>query len=490
MGYDKLSTFYAAIIACCFVSISLFNILYPEPSGPADNGDFNRTFARFSNGPLGHEYWPDLSDQERYQKRFFNYYHRFWRLGTEHRRATHYSSSHLVYLPGRLLNPVPGLYDLAWNSLLVLLLVGWTLFHALKRLMGTSATWSAGLLVIILADANIIGYINSFYQESGALVFFALLVVMLYLFWVHHDFLSLTAVVAMSLLLTATKTPFAFSVPIITLPVLVAVGLRQKRGVELRRYLLLGSLAIVLGSICLMICFSKTPGNERRANCYHFIFYGVLPRISEGEGKAFLLRLGLDESLVRLSGKSAYAGDSELETPILKETLTKDLHVKALVHSIVYHPKAFFDLVSLSFEKTGRYPTLLYLSETALSRAVPLHRLDYWSQLHNRYFRGTSLYLLTLAAGLGLLISGFATKGLSAVLPHLLLTGGCFFGSIMQTLIAVIGNGPADLVKHLYFANLLLDTAFVSTVGALVFMVFEKGKATVATRWNRTAIPG
>jgi hypothetical protein len=75
-GYNNLC---ALIIATFFVAIVSFNLFYPSPSGPPDNGDFSRIFASFSSGPLGFDFWPPIENQEVYQKRFYNFYHRFWR---------------------------------------------------------------------------------------------------------------------------------------------------------------------------------------------------------------------------------------------------------------------------------------------------------------------------------------------------------------------------------------------------------------------------
>ncbi len=55
---SRFSSLCAFIITALFVVVVSFNLLYPSPSGPADNGDFARIFGSFSSGPLGHDFWP------------------------------------------------------------------------------------------------------------------------------------------------------------------------------------------------------------------------------------------------------------------------------------------------------------------------------------------------------------------------------------------------------------------------------------------------
>ena len=161
------NNFCSLLIASFFVLIVSFNILYPSPSGPPDNGDFSRIFASFSSGPLEFDFWPPRENQDVYQKRFYNYYHRFWRHDEGKKGFVHLSSSRLFFWPGRLLNLTPGVFDLAWNGFLLTLSVELALYLSIRSFGRVFALFSLGVFAFICADADVSGYLNSFYQESG-----------------------------------------------------------------------------------------------------------------------------------------------------------------------------------------------------------------------------------------------------------------------------------------------------------------------------------
>jgi len=159
------------MIAALFVAVVSFDFLYPSPGGPPDNGDFTRIFASFYTGPLRHEFWPSPDNQDVYQKRFFNFYHRFWRYDRGKKGFAHLTSGRLFFWPGRLLNLTLGTFDLAWNGFLLALLAGCALYLCLRSLERT-ALFPLTIVAFIFADVNVSGYLNSFYEESGAYLSF------------------------------------------------------------------------------------------------------------------------------------------------------------------------------------------------------------------------------------------------------------------------------------------------------------------------------
>ena len=179
------------LIPVLFIGITSLNLLYPIPTGPPDNGDFNRIFSSFSSGPLGFDFWPATENQKVYQQRFYNFYHRFWRHDEGKKEFAHFSSSSLFFLPGRCLNLTPGIFDLAWNTFFLILLGGGVLYLCLEKIHESMAIFSMGALALLFADVNIAGYLNSFYQESGTFLSFLLWIWFLHVFFAHRSLLSL-----------------------------------------------------------------------------------------------------------------------------------------------------------------------------------------------------------------------------------------------------------------------------------------------------------
>lgn len=465
---SRVNIYCAVLIAGFFVGIVAFNFLYPLPSGPADNGDFNRIFSSFSSGPLGFDFWPPPENQEVYQKRFYNYYHRFWRHDEGKDGFVHLSSSRFFFWPGRLFNLTPGVFDLAWNGFLLILLGGLTLFLSIRMVGRSFGVFSLGVFAFMSADANISGYLNSFYQESGAFLSFLALVCVLHVFWVHPSLFSLLILLFLSLILAGTKIAFTPSVLPAILAILAGAILWSEKNIGLRRYVIGIIILLFLVSILFMKLLLVTPGNERRANCYLFVFTGITPLLSPNAGEDFLQKLGLDPALIRLRGKSAYQPDSELEQEPLRSGLTNHLHLKAAFQLVFYYPVEFLQMIRNGFSVAGFYPRLQYPALSGTPEVSFPFRWVLWSKLHDRLLHGIPLYgaVLCLTSILGILVWKRKDRGWS--LFYLLGAVGFFPASLLQILVAVLGNGPTDIVKHLYFANLLLDTALLFVICGLI----------------------
>jgi hypothetical protein len=248
------------------------------------------------------------------------------------------------------------------------------------------------------------------------------------------------------------------------------------KSLYLRRYIISAVLLLLFASVLFVKFLSLTPGNERRANCYHFIFSGAIPLLSPDTGKNFLYELGLDPSLVRLGGKDAYQPDSEFETEPLRLALTTRFHLKAVVQLAFYHPAVFLEMVKFGFSKAGFYPRLQYPSLSDLPEIAFRFRWCLWSRLHDRFLHGIPYYTTVLFLTLILGTLAWKRKDSGWPLFYLLAATGFFLASFLQVFISVAGNGPADIVKHLYFANLLLDAAFVFIVYGLTL--------TLVTLWK------
>jgi hypothetical protein len=230
----------------------------------------------------------------------------------------------------------------------------------------------------------------------------------------------------------------------------------------------IATILLFFGSILFMKFLWVTSGSERRDNCYHFIFTGVIPLLSTAEGKDFLSGLGLDPALIHLKGKNAYQSDSEFESEPVRSGLTKRFHLKAAFHLAIYYPTSFLKLIQFGFSRAGFYPRLQYPSLSDPSEVTSPFRWCLWSQLHGRFFNGIPYYVVSLCLILILGTLVWKRKDSGWPLFYLLAAIGFFSASLLQVIISVVGDGQVDTVKHLYFANLLLDAAFVFTLCVLI----------------------
>lgn len=450
-----------------FFAVVTQNLVFPEPRGPADQGDFTRIFTQFSSGPVGLSFWPEPSDPS-YAVRFFHFYHRWWRLEPSgHRDAVEPSTAGLVFLPGRVIRSplAPGEFDLAWNTALVAALlgtvVGLTTF-AMERLVPAA---TCCVLALVFGDFLVSCYLNSFYQEAGAFVF-SLLAAFALVAWLERPTRNRALATFAALgLLAGTKLAYAFSVVLVAGGFATAV-LLEGRG-RRAAWVVAGvgfSVVLVAGSVL----FESSRRLHEGDVAHNFILASVLPMLSEADRADFLAAIGLAPRLVRLSGMDAYEAEARAMAPADRQSLSNDRHATAIRVLAARHPEVLAQLLAGALARSGDYDlTGDYAHRQAGAPAIEAMRIEPWSRFRRAALGGLSGTVLACIL-LGVLAALARWRppermALTAVVATALLAA-----SLLQVAIAVLGNGPIDLVKHLYLGNLLFDVAIVLVLSALV----------------------
>jgi hypothetical protein len=457
----------AASVGWLYLALSCLNLFYPSPKGPADNGDFARIFASFSTGPLGFEFWPSPADPARYQMRFFNYFHRFWRLDGAVTGRAWKSSSSLVFLPARLIRPATGYFDLAFNSLALVLLIAGLTFFTLRSIRSVAPFAALAALILLMSDLDIVDFLSSFFTESGAYVYLIFLLCFLFRYWQDGRMPDYAGAILCGILLSTTRIAYAPAVLPAIAPVLFfALRIRKERAAAWK--ISLTSAALLLAAAALF--FPSPPAVTQRENAYHFIFGGALPRLADGERPGYLGAVDINERFASLSGKNAYRSDSEIRDPELSPRLNRTTQVRAIVELLGKHPRAFFDLIGWSFSTAGFYPAQSkpgILAKNEPQASVSWHG---WSAFRNGSFHGLWSYgaAILLLGGVGL-VARRAGAGSWPVF-FFLCGAGFFVASVAEVLISVLGNGPFDIRRHNYLANLLLDCQILFSIAGIAMM--------------------
>ena len=455
------------LVAALVAGLLVFALCFPNPQGPADNGDFSRISSLFCSAPRGAPGSPGLGDLA-YSRRFFNFYHQYWTLGREIRGAVRPSSSLLLYLPGWLVASAVSAryYDLNCNAFLLVMVLSSAVFVVIRQLSTSLTRLSAFAVVLLAADAGCSSYLNSFYQESGVLFFFFLLVLLLCL-WSQRPTVGCSlAIAACAALLALTKRGVAPSVIVLLLPVLVLLAVKQFGGRQMRLGLL-ATLVLATGTLLVPTDFNGTW--YEKFNCYNFIFSGALPQLEPTERTAFLGKLGIGGGKAAYCGTTAFEPRSNFQDLDLSGLLGSELHWGGASLLVCSYPSAAFSLVARAANSTGSYEiaNVGYRSVDFSEKREPLDSIQFWSLFRKRVLHGTSAYaagfLVALLVGV---LSLKAKPGPAVVLSGLVL--GSFLASLAQVPIAVFGDGQHELAKHLYFANLTLDTSLV--VGAVILL--------------------
>lgn len=440
------------------------NIFYPVTKGPRDNGDFTRIFAAFSSGPVGLPFWPTVDDPSYYQ-RFFHFYHRYWRFDGAVQGADRPSTSALVSLPGRLLRlGSPSRFDLAANAFYLTIVLSAALFTALVSLRDATPFVALAAFSLLASDANVSGYLNSFYQESGAFVFFLLYLFGLYAFWQRRQISTFLLATGFCILLGGTKVAYTPAAFFLLIPLFIGLGGRSFAS-KSDRIILAGTAVSAFVAICVALWMLPDPDVTKPA-AYHFVFTAALPVLPPGEQSLYLQSLGLDPSYVTDVGKGAWDYGSHFANPDLNQLLGLQLHARAVGRLAIDHPLSILRLVAQALSLSGTYPQLTY-GDVATGEGPIAAVWAVWSTIHNTILNGWLLYGAALACS-GLVVSRALRHPSNDWLLFFALTSACFCSaSILEAVVSMFGNGVADIFKHNFLATLLADSALTSGLAGI-----------------------
>ncbi len=445
--------------------------------GLADNGDFTRSMGWISPGPVGIEpNWP-AADTEDWSKRFFNFWLPHWKLESNMSRPS--TSAFLLWLPGASLNkflysskvlylPSLSLFPKLTLFGVLLLLFKWTKLERRYRIV---LLLSLGVPVnLLLTSTDNVAYLNSFYQESASFVFLFLLLASILILRQRPSFPYLLCSLAFVLLL-ATSHPSNLYWPSLATP-FVFYAWSSKKDIRLRATVLFNIALIMLLTFASALI---TKAGSTQANPYHSLFYGALT--FSDRPSAHLQYLGMDDDAIQCINTSAFSS-------IGSACLTKyqnQMSFYNTVRVIYREPLVMFRMLThvlnnmqdVSLDYLGKYSfddprsttsppvpngveTRFWLSTTG---AIPL---NLWTELKFKFFpTGHALSFAIIGFVIWFLL-GLKRAGIhqDLALIGLLSTVAC----VASMVVAILGDGRYELIKHLFLSNVLFD------IGAIVFL--------------------
>jgi hypothetical protein len=458
----------ALAVALGFLALLVANLVHPVATGPYDNGDFKRIFATFSTGPGDLEFWPPDTTSDQFRRRF-SYFHRFWRLDGGVAGAALPSTSNLLFLAARVpRGDTPGAtFDLTANAIGLAVLLAAALLATLASLRATVPFVALSALALAMSDANVAGYLASFYQESGAFVYLLLYVCALFAFWQRRTRASCLAAVAACALLTATRFAYVPTGGVLVAPVLAAIATAPWTRSRKRALAAIAAATIVAVSGAALALMSDRTINK--AAPYLFVFTTALPELPEEARAPYLSSLGLDPAGVAHRDENPFEPTSRFHTdPRLAAELGTPLLARAIARLAIDHPRAILRLVAAAFAHAGTYPPLTYAADGAATPGPIGAPWTGWSALHGALLNGWILYGAALVACVGLGVRVRRTRSDGWPLFFWIVAASFLGGSAVQALISMFGNGFVDLARHDFLATMLADTALVAGVAGLL----------------------
>ncbi|MBB6638258.1 hypothetical protein [Cohnella thailandensis] len=451
-------------IAALMASLLIVSLIMTSPIvGVADNGDFARVMGASGIAPL--------DPSESYGERYFRHAHSHYAYGTF--LSGGYVSTHvlLVALSGLLsrllLEPV---YDIRCLGLLYTIAILFAILllvrhmPELKTRKGTvllSSAFSIALALVFL-DIGYLAYFQSFFGEPYAMVAMLLMTAAaLALTSSQAPSGKLLALFVCSALAVATaKIQYA---PLGFVFAMLAWRLRDlQTSVRWRRQVRVGACLIAAGSIAMMIA---APNRLVHTNLYQSIFYGVLKDTPSIE--ADLKELGIPPKYAVLAGTNYFQKDTAIpqrDAALKREVLDRLSH-RTIAMFYLKHPGRLLEkMKKAALAGTSIRPYYLgnYDKTDGKPKGALSYRFSAWSEFkHQRMPKSLGWFAIVYSGYMLVIGAGWLrsrSRSAKFAFETLAVVAAC---GIFAFVIPLIGDGEADLGKHLFLFNVCFDMMLV-----------------------------
>jgi hypothetical protein len=439
-------------------------------TGIADNGDFSRSMQWFIEKPAASATnWPP--DDAAWDRRFTKFWIDEWTLkpDAEMAKMESRSSAQLLNMAGIAANAIAGNADYSLRiASIPARIVELAAFAALAVLF-FNATGSAVLTFVtlffvsaILLDVSYKAFFNSFYEERASLLYLTILVPVTAMAFKAAGGWGWKVVFSVALALFASsKAQFAPTPAILLIVYLLQAYISGAPGLVTRRGLAAIAALFLVPQI---IALAVTSGYEfRNVNAYNAAFLGALT-FSDDPGR----HLGdFPPNATECVGVSAYAAGTCFEelAPLVTHGKVIGIYLTdlpALGRAIGSAADAMHDIALPQYGKGHLDGLITPLIEPAL-----------WTGIKRLMPAGIWFYAMALTAS-GLLLP---LSRIAELRPLVMAAQFLCAIAVSQTVITVVGDGRAEIRKHLLTANFAFDLALVLTIAFTVHAIRTSPKS-------------
>jgi hypothetical protein len=456
----------AAIIVCALMVRPIIGI--------ADNGDFARIMgvAGLNHIEAGRE------------DRYFGYVSREYAIENPIMHFSGYFSTQVlivwkVLMLNRLiLNQT--VFDIRLLSFLYSAVFLVSLFMAVRYVRRESAFtgWVAAFVsLFIFADLGYLSYFNSLYGEPVSFCLILLMVAAAAFVFKDAEpkIRKVLPFFIASVFIAGAKAQY---LPVGFIAALFAFRLRHLYRTRLwRLFALVFSAAVVIVSAAVYL---STPGEIKNCNKYNTVFYGILKDSPHPEKD--LEELGVDGRYSVLAGTEYFAHDKavDIKAPGFEKDFYKRVNHLKVILFYIKHPGMYVDKLRRAAECgfAIRHGYGNYEKHPEIEFRQTVESFILWSNLKAKVFpRSLEFVAFYFLAAFTVL---FAMRAKEKSIP-----GKVFLEVFMlvgligltQFAVPVIGDGEADLGRHMFLFNVCFDILFAAGIILLTSSVVRGLKA-------------
>ena len=434
--------------------------------GVADNGDFLRIM-----GTAGLNYYDAF---ETYEDRFFSYAHANFAYDTFF-RGFYPSTQMILVVIARFISLIfnEAVFDIRYLAALYVVLLLTAGFLLIKYNKGKSlitASVITILMLLIFTDIGYLAYFNSLYGEPVSFIFLLL-------------------TFALGLLLTKQVKPSKRVLVFFFIAILFLVCSKTQNAPIGIAFALLGlryawmktddirwrKLAVILSTatfVISIVMYVAAPKDFKNINIYQTVFFGILNGSPDVEGD--LQQLGLPSKLSVLAGTNYFQAATAIKQD--DPTLTADFYER-ISHADVLlfymkNPARLLSKMEYAAEN-GMNIRAYYLGNYEKSEGKPAGSISFdysmWSEFKRNYIPNT-MWFITLFFMLYYTVVVYEWLRCNHIPARIGVELFILLGliAIFSFLIPIIGDGQADLSKHLFLFNVAFDMMLASAAIWLV----------------------
>jgi hypothetical protein len=448
------------LVAVC--AVAAYVLMIRPIAGIADNGDFLRIMRS-----VGLDY---LDPSMSYEDKYFGYFIREFKLVPL--GIGGYASTQVVLvLIATLLNKLlysSTVFDIRFMAVVYTALLC-TAFYFFLRYNKMRSIWFnlvlAALLFFIFTDIGYIGYFNTLFGEPVSYVFL-LLTTALGIALIRREQLSLTMLILFYVCIIFLVGSKVQNAPIGVLAALFSLRyLNFSPDRSWRRTVIGFSIFFLLGSMTLYLF---APKQLKEINLYQTVFYGVLKDSPTPEQD--LKELGLPQELAVLANTNFFTPNTPIpqRDPILYEKFYNQMNHAKIAVFYLKHPGRLLDKLEIA-AKNGMTIRPYYLGTYEKAEGKPRGAVSdkfglwsewKWTWLPNTFWFVFVFYLLYYAV----LVWEYIRADSLRQKVFVELFGLIGLIGIVSFLIPIIGDGEADLAKHLFLFNVCFDMMLAASL--------------------------
>jgi hypothetical protein len=313
----------------------------------------------------------------------------YWILGAPPNETPLYTSTALLWWPGVQLNRwffSTAVLDIRFLGVLpriaclvFLCATGWW-FHdrTAERQRGAAlaACSFIGGACVLLTDMNVTTYFNTFYQETGLVIY---LLPLLLAFHVCSSLTTLPAIVAVlvSVTLIACAKPSAVHVPFVASGILVAARIAESRDVGGMWRVFRSAATWVLLAVAIVISTIGYRATRYQSFCYeyHSLYFGALT--FSADPAKHIAAFGFDSDSRRLVGVDGFAPEA---LAFIEANAAKMTHVNT-IKVVLREPGVLWRMLVFAAQHINRYDVNLGRTPTELPATATAFPFTTWTSI-------------------------------------------------------------------------------------------------------------